>query len=152
MIKSNHFTASVWDKVIPTKRLNRLWCIWGADLGGNEKLCISWGSYHPRGNGNFNGHFTPHWKVAWRQYRGYPTCGRYFQLYILGGSSSAAFRCQYCSNLFINDSIKNQPILIILSYIILKKIWRKCLQNHSSHLKNVTAQPCEIHGPVINTK
>jgi len=35
-----------------------------------------------------------------RKYREYPAFGRYAQLYLVGGSSDAAFRCLYCSSLF----------------------------------------------------
>jgi len=34
-------------------------------------------------------------------YTEYPACGRHSQPYSVGGSSGAAFRCQYCSKLFI---------------------------------------------------
>jgi len=33
------------------------------------------------------------------KYRKYPACGRYSQLQSVNGSSDAASRCQYCSNL-----------------------------------------------------
>jgi len=41
------------------------------------------------------------------KYRECLACSRYFQAYLVGGSSDVAFHCQYCSSLFIYSSVKS---------------------------------------------
>ena len=50
----------------------------------------------PMGRDSFGGISRPVVK-----YRGYRTCSQYSQPYPVGDSSDAAFRCQYCSTLFV---------------------------------------------------
>ena len=67
---------------------------------------------------------SPQWKGAILgdisgpivNYREYPACGRYFQLRSTGGSSDAAFCCQYCSKFLLQTSdvawtVLNTPVI-----------------------------------------
>jgi len=64
-------------------------------------VCVSLEPGSPRGRSNLGEHLPVHCKVSfWGNIKGeYPACARYSQSYSVGGSSDAAFRCRYCSNL-----------------------------------------------------
>ena len=64
-------------------------------------VCVSLEPGSPRGRSNLGEHLPVHCKVSfWGNIKGeYPACACYSQSYSVGGSSDAAFRCRYCSNL-----------------------------------------------------
>jgi len=63
----------------------------GVDSAGRKKPCIRWGSGSPRKGAILGRHFP----ADCNEISGVS------QSYSLGGSSDAAFHCQYCSNVFL---------------------------------------------------
>jgi len=84
----------------------------------------------------------------------YPSCSQYYQHYSVGGSSDAAFRCQYCSNLYVcnvNIDCKKATQLKQEKHSCTLGKWEYGLtygwntrnKQHSLHLKfNVSSKNC----------
>jgi len=65
-------------------------------VGPGKELCFRWGLRWAQGKGQF-------WRAIFPsivKYEEYLVCSGYSQPYSIGGSSDAAFHCQYCSSLY----------------------------------------------------
>ena len=114
------------------KRLTNYSTVWDKNLGGTKKV----GGRIPYGKRHFGDNLPTHCK-----YGKYQACGQYSQLYSIGGSGDASFRCQYCSNLLIVVVVV--AVVIVLAVVILHSKTQPRLQQRltaldSAYLKTFT--------------
>jgi len=82
--------------------------IWTRGVHWSKEPFIRWGVWFPHETEHFRG-TSP----SPLSYRECPACGRYSQPYSVGGSSDAAFRCQYGDNLLYVMLLKCVVIVLL---------------------------------------